>query len=198
MGWRDINMNRRKPPLRLAAIAMAPGEDRRAAVLRKSASQALETLSPQLPLDSDETAKRQFSPFIGGYVLGYARQVALKHGISLDDGVDELAAALERQIAPMAGLQLISNGTDPRWDAGLLVGRLEALCATRHLVSEAILCWKRADAASAFLTACDNAADPMQSRAPTQSLRFTREERGVIVAGFERLGTWSDEGMRLE
>lgn len=196
MGWREINMNRRKPPLRLAVIAMAPGEDRRAAVLRKAASQALEALQAQLPLALDDDATQRFSPFLGGYLMGYARQAALKHDIVCDDAASEFAAEFERQTDPMPGLQLIGNGVDARYGAGILVGRLEALCATRHLVGEAVRCWKNAEAALAFLTACDNAAAPMQSRAPTQSLRFTRQERAVIAAGFECLGAISEKATR--
>ena len=206
MGWREINMNRRKPPLRLAAIAMAPGEDRRAAVLRKAAFMALETLRTQLPLELDEEAKQRLSPFLGGYLLGYARQVALKHGIARDDdAMRDLAAELELQIVALSGMGIsgfpaAGKTADARCDAGRLVGRLEALCGTRHLVGEAFLCWhqeqKIADAASVFLTSCDNAADPMQSRAPTQSLRFSKEERAVILAGFVCFGAVSSGVLR--
>lgn len=205
MGWREINMNRRKPPLRLAAIAMAPGEDRRAAVLRKAASVALETLRAQLPLELDEEAKQRLSPFLGGYLLGNARQVALKHGIARDDdAMRDLAAELERQIVALSGMGIsgfpaAGKTADARCDAGRLVGRLEALCGTRHLVGEAFLCWRQGapvDAGRAFLTSCDNAADPMQSRAPTQSLRFSKEERAVILAGFECFGAVSSGILR--
>ena len=198
-------MNRRKPPLRLAAIAMAPGEDRRAAVLRKAASVALETLRAQLPLELDEEAKQRLSPFLGGYLLGYARQVALTHGIARDDdAMRDLAAELERQIAALSGMGIsgfpaAGKTAGARCDAGRLVGRLEALCGTRHLVGEAFLCWRQGapvDAGRAFLTSCDNAADPMQSRAPTQSLRFSKEERAVILAGFECFGAVSSGILR--
>ena len=41
MGWRDINMNRRKPPVRLAVIPVEEGQDAREAVLRKASLIAL-------------------------------------------------------------------------------------------------------------------------------------------------------------
>ena len=184
-------MNRRKPPLRLAAVAMAPGEDRQTAVLRKAASSALEVLKAQLLPDMDVSAMHWFSPFLAGYLMGYARQMALKHGIDCEDGaLGVLAAELGRQAASLPGFG-ISRIQTPGGEAGCLVGRLEALCGTRHLVGQVSVRACRSDeedAGIAFLTDCDNAADPMQSRAPTMSLRFNSQERAAILAGFAYLG----------
>ena len=40
MGWRDINMNRRKPRLDVAVVPMGEGEDREAAVLHSDGGAA--------------------------------------------------------------------------------------------------------------------------------------------------------------
>lgn len=161
-------MNRRKPPLRLAVVPMA-----------------------QLPPDLGDAAMHWFSPFLAGYLMGYARQVALKHGIDCEDGaVGGLAAELGRQLVVLPEIK-ISTMQITGGEAGYLAGRLEALCGSRHLAGQALMraCLSdKADAGLAFLTDCDNAADPMQSRAPTLSLRFTPQERAVFLAGFADLG----------
>ncbi len=191
MGWREINMNRRKPQVSLAVVPGAPGEGRQAAVLRKAASMALDVLRAQLPCGVIDS---RFSPFLAGYLMGHARQVALKHGIDgNDDALSALAAELERQAAPLTGIG-ISGLQSIGGHAGSLVGRLEALCGTRHLLGQALVCGNHsvaADAGNAFLTDCDNAADPMQSRAPTMSLRFNAQERDVILAAFASFGTYN-------
>ena len=71
-------------------------------------------------------------------------------------------------------------------DAGYLVGHLEAVCECRMLLLKAVARMHAGgpDAGSAYLTDCDVAADPMQTRAPTMSLRLTAEERAVVLAGF--------------
>ncbi len=100
MGWRDINMSRRKPPLRLAVVPVEPGVDRRTAVLRKAAAMAVEVWSEQV----DGTVPDGFAPFVAGYSLGYARHVALKHDIDCEaemaaHAMDELVAAIARGIS---------------------------------------------------------------------------------------------------
>ena len=52
MGWRDINMNRRKPRIDVAVVPMAAGEDREAAVLRKAVAAALASLREQGAADA--------------------------------------------------------------------------------------------------------------------------------------------------
>lgn len=209
MGWRDINMNRRKPPLQLAAIPMAPGEDRTAAVLRHVVSRACEVLLAQREhLSADE---QRFHPFIAGYLMGYARQLALAHGVECEAGggtsiLKALATEIDRQIggkvmlnvsdlrfvpreAVEAGMRTALCATPMIADAGYLAGHLEALCGSRKLVSRAILraMHGQPDAGQAYLTDCDIAADPMQTRAPTLSLRFTERERDVVRAAFAHL-----------
>jgi hypothetical protein len=192
MGWREINMNRRKPQTQFAAIAVAPGEDRRTAVLRKAAAQALDALREQLPA-LEEESQSKLAPFLAGYLLGYARQIASKHDLTGDEIGNELMAAFERHEASPGGIRIsvipVSGiASDERPDAGRLVGRLEALCDTRHLVRALLRCLANANAAENFITACDTAAGPMQSRAPTMNLRFTRTERAIVTAGLERAG----------
>jgi hypothetical protein len=67
MGWRDINMSRRKPPMRLAVIPMEEGQDASDAVLRKAARTALHALAQAPVIDPDLQA------FAAGYLAGFAR-----------------------------------------------------------------------------------------------------------------------------
>jgi hypothetical protein len=70
-------------------------------------------------------------------------------------------------------------------DAGYLVGHLESVCGTRKLVRQAVGHVRVEGDAQDFLTACDIAADPMQTRQPTLSLRFDPVERAIIEEAFE-------------
>lgn len=208
MGWRDINMNRRKPQLRLAVVPMTPGEDRTVAVLRKAVASAAASLAAQtgqrLP------AQSWWSEFAAGYLMGFARQVASKHGVDGEAMIGELAAEVSRQAGlsgPVASLDFVERAppvstapprtklraTSPAGDAGYLTGHLEALCGSRKLLRLALerMRGAGADAASPFLTDCDVAADPLQTREPTRTLRFTSEERAAIREAF---ATLADEG----
>lgn len=182
MGWRDINLNRRKPKIDVAVVPMAPGEDRATAVLRKAGTQALAAGS-----GSD-------AAFTAGYLAGYARQQALKHGIDAEHDMaalvallaagarDDVRAVLERlcfaprrMASPRAGLE----ASDAVADAGYLVGHLEALCGTRRLLDVA-------GGAEAYLTRCDQVADRLQTHQPTAVLRLDEAERAVVRAAFAR------------
>lgn len=196
MGWKDINMNRRKPQLRLAVVPVREGEDIAGAVLRKAAAAAIPALHAQLP-DAEECPPR-IAPFAAGYLAGFARQLALKHDHDAEATHPPLHALLEelRRAAPaplsgpLGGLSFRPRGTasprarlgpDNAWaDAGYLTGHLEALCGTQRLIAAALA----GPDAEAFLTACDVAADPMQTRQPLMSLRFDAGERAVIRMGF--------------
>ena len=187
MGWRDINMNRRKPRLDVAVVPMGEGEDREAAVLRKAVAAALASVAEQDAADA---------PFTAGYLAGFARHQALKHGVDAErDGGAALMAALAAQ-APVAlqdalrGLQLAPRAVassraalgagDPLADAGSLVGHLESLCGTRKLLHSD-------GGAARYLTACDHAADRMQTHHPTAVLRLDPAERAIVEAALARL-----------
>lgn len=214
MGWREINMNRRKPPLKLAAIARQPGEDFASAVLRKVAASAIAALTGQLRGSTAPVGATRLSCFLAGYMLGHARQSALAHGVDCEKAGGQLLPRLAAEIARQApatlhfdaeGLVLaprafsehlprsrihLSNGDMAQvHDAGYLVGHLEALCKSDHLMRMALqrLEQQGPDASAAFLTDCDNAADPMQTRAPTMDLRFTREEREIVRKGLAQM-----------
>ena len=173
-------MNRRKPRLDVAVVPMAAGEDREAAVLRKAVAAALARVAEQSAADARFTA---------GYLAGFARHQALKHGLDAEqDGGAALLAALRAQ-APewlQDGLRALSlaprrlpssraalGPEDPVVDAGYLVGHLESLCGTRKLLATG------GDVA-AYLTACDHAADRLQTHHPTAVLRLDAQERDVI------------------
>jgi len=201
MGWRDINMSRRKPPMRFAVITVEEGQDERQAVLRKACRAALSMLN-QAPAIGPALA-----PFIAGYLAGFARHQALKHGIdaeTVDDAAPmrSLLAELAGQAPPplseeVARLRFSSRSEGPRSpraglrveqglaDAGYLVGHLESLCGTEKLLGAALPLLARGDT-EALLTACDIAADPLQTRQPTMSLRFDRQEREILrqAAGY--------------
>jgi hypothetical protein len=187
MGWRDINMNRRKPRLDVAVVPMAPGEDRDAAVLRKAAAAALASVAAQDAADARFTA---------GYLAGFARHQALKHGLDAEaDGGAALLAALMTQ-APdamrdaVAGLGLAPRparspraalgAADAVADAGYLVGHLAALCGARRLL------FTGGDV-QAYLTLCDQAADRMQTHHPTAVLRLDPAERAGVAQALASL-----------
>lgn len=187
MGWRDINMNRRKPRLDVAVVPVAAGEARDTAVLRKAVAAALASLAAQGSADARFTA---------GYLAGFARHQALKHGLDAEaDGGAALQAALAAQ-AP-AGLKdavqtlrleprlqptprAARGAAEPLADAGYLVGHLESLCGTRKLLATA-------GGTDAYLTRCDHAADRMQTHHPTAVLRFDAGERAIVEAALRSL-----------
>ena len=100
MGWRDINMNRRKTRIDVAVVPMAQGEERAAAVLRKAVAAALACVAEQ---------GRAEAMFTAGYVAGFARHQALKHGVDAEaDGGVALLAALAAQVPDVVqALQLV-------------------------------------------------------------------------------------------
>ena len=183
MGWRDINMNRRKPRIDVAVVPMGEGEDRDAAVLRKAVTAALACVAEQGPANATFTA---------GYLAGFARHQALKHGVDAEaDGGVALLAELAAQ-APDAvqALQLVPRGiassraslsaSDALADAGYLVGHLESLCGTKKLLA-------MRGSVEAYLTLCDQVADRMQTHHPTAVLRLDPAERAVVGAAIVRL-----------
>jgi hypothetical protein len=189
MGWRDINMSRRKPPLRLAVVPMEEGENAREAVLRKAARAALNVLAQAPVIDPDLQA------FAAGYLAGYARHQALKHGIDAEKAAMEaLSAALSAETPASIGKALASLRFSPRKDtisraamraepgqadAGYLVGQLASLCGSEKLLAVTLAHLAQGDV-DRFLTACDVAADRLQTHQPTMALRFTVEEREIL------------------
>jgi len=184
MGWREINMNRRKPRLDVAVVPMAEGEDREAAVLRKAASAALSSVAEQ---------GAAHALFTAGYLVGFARHQALKHGVDAeeDDGMALLAelAAQAPEYVAVRGLQLSPRlvassrttlgAADALADAGYLVGHLESLCGTKKLLATG-------GDVETYLTLCDQAADRLQTHHPTAVLRLDPAERAVVAAAFAR------------
>jgi hypothetical protein len=195
MGWRDINMNRRRPPMRLAVVAVEEGQDERQAVLRKACGAALPMLA-QVP-----AVNPKFESFVAGYLAGFVRHQALKHGQDAEtdeDGppmqglLEELASEVSPPIRDEVARLRFSPRTgacrSPRAqlcadqglaDAGYLVGHLESLCRTEKLLGSALRLLPAGNV-EAFLTACDVAADPMQTHQPTMSLRFDLQERDIL------------------
>ena len=183
MGWREINMNRRKPRIDVAVVPVGAGEERGQAVLRKAVTAALACVAEQGPADA---------LFAAGYLAGFARHQGLKHGVDAEqDGGVALLAELAAQ-APDAvqGLRLVPRklpssraalaAEDPLVDAGYLVGHLESLCGTRRLLATG-------GDVEAYLTLCDHAADRLQTHHPTDVLRFDPAERAVVRAALVRL-----------
>lgn len=189
MGWRDINMNRRKPPLRLAFIPVEEGQDAREAVLRKASLAALSAVVG-VPLGREA--------FVAGYLVGFARHQALKHGLDAEKDMPNLLAALGQHApAPMAeeiarlrfsprtgphrSSRAMLCAQDRLADAGYLVGHLASLCGSERLLASAQTLLTAGDV-EAMLTACDIAADRLQTHQPTMALRFDTEERAILRA----------------
>lgn len=189
MGWRDINMNRRKPPLRLAVVPVEEGEDARDAVLRKAARNALAALEQASAIDP------RFLSFAAGYLAGFARHQALKHGVDAEkDSMEALCAALSTEAPAGLAMALTSLRFSPRpgitsragmraapgqADAGYLVGHLASLCGSGKLLAVSLTHLARGDV-DTFLNACDIAADRLQTHQPTMALRFSVEERAIL------------------
>lgn len=199
MGWREINMNRRKPVLRLAVVPVAEGESREAAIIRKVGREAVEGLAAQVQGQHSKAA----DAFLGGFALGVARQKALKLGLDCE-AADNAMAQLIAAIPAASGLafsarQPLPQGLRSRltasWlfgvaaDAGYLAGQLEAVCGMRKLAGLALrrVADDPSSAAQRFITDCDIAADRLQSHQPTLSTRFTPAERAIVAAGIAEL-----------
>jgi hypothetical protein len=64
-------------------------------------------------------------------------------------------------------------------DAGYLVGHLASLCGSERLLGQSLTLLAAGDT-DAFLTACDVAADRLQTHQPTMALRFDADERAIL------------------
>lgn len=188
-------MNRRKPQKRLAVVPVEEGQGFAEAVLKKAVSAALAMLEQAGQAGA-------MAAFTAGYLAGYARHQALRHGVDAEQGDPPMAEliALLTSAAPeplrphVAALRFSPRAASPRSalkaepalaDAGYLVGHLESLCRTRRLLKLALALQGSADS-EAFLTACDVAADPLQTHQPTAALRFDGDEREVVREAFRR------------
>lgn len=169
MGWRDINMSRRRPQPRRTFVDAEPGVDRAQAVIARARSLAAAAAAEQLG-EGQGSDPPGFAALVAGYGAGFACQMASRDNVH---DVTEEALALH-------------DAETPAFRAGQLIGRQEALCETRKLLrlARVRLAAGGAEAGAAFLTDCDIAADPMQTRNPTAVLRFTREERAIILSAF--------------
>ena len=192
MGWRDINMNRRRPQPRVAFVAVEPGTDRTRAVLRKAAASAVAAASEQVN-GEDMASPPASARFMAGYLLGFARQRSSADGVDCAalppaSGSDLLTEDIARAAPPSWKVVVEGLGSDGgrQREAGMLVGRLDAVCGSGKLLRQARarMAEGGAAAARAYLTDCDIAADPMQTRLPTLSLRFHGDERDTILAAF--------------
>lgn len=188
-------MNRRKPRIDVAVVPVVAGEDAASAVLRKACGAALAAVSEQGAQAGD-----RLRPFVAGYLAGHARQHALKHAVDAErEGNGALVTMLDA-MAPealrpaLAALRFTRRGTEwgraglraetPLADAGYIVGHLESLCGTRRLLAMAPGMSGDAAAIEAYLTACDGAADRMQTHHPTAALRLTGDERAILLQAF--------------
>lgn len=196
MGWRDINMNRRKPQRRFAVVPIEEGGDEKAAVLRKASRAAVVAWREQSAGLDDGAAGPASMSFGAGYLAGFARHQALNHGVDAEDDMPGLLAALAAEVpepmqvalnalaftvrgVPSARAKL--GAVNPLVDAGYLTGHLESLCGSQRLLRTMRDVWGKSDAAEFYLTACDVAADRMQTHQPTMSLRFDPAERAIIT-----------------
>ena len=193
-------MNRRKPPVRHAVIPVAEGQGREDAVLRKAATSALTAAEAQ----GAGLAPAPLLPFLAGYVAGFARQLALRHGVDAEQEGESPLRALLDVLAADAAPHLAEAIRNVRFsarqpgqsrraalaaagdlaDAGYLGGHLDAICETRRLIRAAVDSLGGAHPAEALLNASDIAADPMQTRQPTLSLRFDASEREIVRRAF--------------
>jgi hypothetical protein len=190
MGWRDINMNRRKPPVRLAVIAVEEGQDAREAVLRKASLIALAAVA------GSPAIAPGLRPFVAGYLAGFARHQALKHGVDAENGMASLCAVLAHDAPAALAEEIAALRFSPRTgslrtsramlraeeaiaDAGYLAGHLASLCGSERLLGSGLKLLAAGDI-GAFLTACDIAADRLQTHQPTMALRFDEDERAIL------------------
>lgn len=188
-------MNRRKPAVRHAVVPVAEGQGRTDAVLRKAAESARQAAEAQ----GAGGVPGQLLPFVAGYLAGYGRQQALRHGVDAEQegtfpdvlaaeappGLAEAVQALgfaPRQPGQSRRAALAAAGDLA--DAGYLGGHLDSMCETRRLIRAAVESLAAPHAAEAFLMAADIAADPMQTRQPTLSLRFETSEREIVRRAF--------------
>ncbi len=192
-------MNRRKPHRVLAVVPQEAGQDAASAVLHKACRAALASLAQQKEVAAGGAVLDLFA----GYLAGYARHEALRHGVDAEHAsgsaapmqalVRELLALSQDHLHPaLSGLRFeprshaasrrtALRAVSVQADAGYLLGHLESLCGTRRL-----LLGQGRDVAS-FLTACDLAADRMQTHHPTAALRLDGEERRIVAEAFASL-----------
>lgn len=204
MGWRDINLNRRKPQLRVAVVPREEGQDEASAVLRKAAGSALSCLEAQAAALGQGGPPHDLLEFVAGYLAGYARHQALRHGVEAEammpDLMQDLASEAGGRLAGAlrslsfsprsggAGTQRSALRASPALaDAGYLAGHLESVCGTRKLLAALQQSRAAPNGLAAFLTACDVAADRMQTHQPTMSLRFDTSERAIITGALTPL-----------
>lgn len=178
--------------MRLAVVPMEDGQDLREAVLHKSCRAARASLDAQA-----QDVAPGFRKFAAGYLAGFARHQALKHGVDAEQGEASPLHGLLTILAHHAPPALVEEVTslqfqhrdsprtkmraaDGAADAGYLVGHLESLCGTQRLLGGFL----SGVGGDAFLTACDMAADRLQTHQPTMSLRFDPPERDAVRQAF--------------
>lgn len=215
MGWKDINMNRRRPQVRHTFIPVEPGLDLQMAVRRKAVGLAVAAFAEQVSPDGlARFADPELKGFALGYLAGFSSVRAMRDAANPDDPYAEenaraLTAEIFRQIrdvlrieaenvsftvrgesrtAIRAPLVFTVPGAGAMADAGYLVGHLEGVCNSRKLVRQMLARRGHMGAGMAFLTDCDIAADPMQTRQPMMLLRFTPQERALILDAFQMKG----------
>lgn len=169
MGWKDIFAKRRLPPERAAAATRAA--DGGESAEQRALTAALECLAAQMPAGPQV-------PGLGGLAAGYlAGYVAAKGG-----GKDPAVADIPPGALPSGLVPDFENASA----SGRLIGRHEAQCGTRRLFAAAASCLAGDIGFDKLLTACDNAADRLQTHNPAHNFRFTAEERALLGNDFGR------------
>ncbi len=114
---------------------------------------------------------------LGALAAGYLAGFAAARGGMAPDAAQEVLQKARSEFQPRtAGL----------FNAGALIGRHEAQCETRRLLGLAASCLAGEASVEQVLTACDNAADRLQTHNPTQNFRFTAQERAIVLEGLTR------------
>ena len=192
-------MNRRKPRQSFAVVPNEGGLNEKAAVLQKAARRAIASLVRQFASRGHAPRPPELLAFAAGYLAGFARHQGLRHGVDAEQDMapllSMLAAEAPEAVRPMlSSLVFSARPVSPARaqlgaeasvaDAGYLTGHLESLCGSAKLLGLAEEVWGTPDAAARYLTACDTAADRMQTHQPTAALRFDQAERAILREAF--------------
>ena len=172
MGWKDIFAKRRLSAERLVAARVTVADPAQAA--QRAAAAAIESVESQVPESVLGIGGRTA---VGALAAGYLR------GFTAAKGGLDVQASHEVLHKAQAGFQPMTSAL---FETGALIGRHEAQCGTRRLLGLAASCLAGEASPEQVLTACDNAADRLQTHNPTQNFRFTAEERQAVLDGLTR------------
>lgn len=167
MGWKDI-FSKRRNEARSAPPPRAPRDA--AETLAQCAAAAVARLQRGQPRNPVPV-----TGFVAGYLTGFCAEAA-----GAAEGDAENAAA--HRVATVT-----STCMPPPDQAGVLLGRHEAQCKTDHLLGLALDCIAGSGGADMLITACDTAADRLQSHEPLRNFRFSAEQRNLLREALGRL-----------